>query len=174
MIKSWSWWWPWWSWCWSWSWSGLFPTYFLHMEREEGRSPVFLLAGRKRKKWIFITINKTITINKFIIIIIIILLGGREKSWISPWSSWSSSSLLSFSWSWYHWSLWRCTSSTYLLSTDPTDLSKDCSIAKWKSSSSSVSSSSACHHHQRHHHCCHTSFSSLPLSSYIIVKMIDF
>ena len=31
--------------------SGLFPTYFLHMEREEGRAPVFLLAGRKRKKW---------------------------------------------------------------------------------------------------------------------------
>jgi len=55
---------------------GLFPTYFLHMEREEGRSPVFLLAGRKRKK---------------------------------------------------------CTSSTYLLSTDPTDLSKDCSIANMRS-----------------------------------------
>jgi len=28
---------------------GLFPTYFLHMEREDGRK-VFLLAGRKRKK----------------------------------------------------------------------------------------------------------------------------
>ena len=28
---------------------GLFPTYFLHMEREDGRR-VFLLAGRKRKK----------------------------------------------------------------------------------------------------------------------------
>ena len=29
--------------------TGLFPTYFLHMEREDGRK-VFLLAGRKRKK----------------------------------------------------------------------------------------------------------------------------
>ncbi len=29
--------------------SGLFPTYFLHLEREDGRK-VFLLAGRKRKK----------------------------------------------------------------------------------------------------------------------------
>lgn len=29
--------------------SGLFPTYFLHMEREDGKR-VFLLAGRKRKK----------------------------------------------------------------------------------------------------------------------------
>ncbi len=29
--------------------SGLFPTYFLHMEREDGRR-IFLLAGRKRKK----------------------------------------------------------------------------------------------------------------------------
>jgi len=47
---------------------GLYPTYFLHMEREEGRPPVFLLAGRKRKK---------------------------------------------------------CSTSTYLLSTDPTDLSRD-------------------------------------------------
>ena len=28
---------------------GLFPTYFLHMEKEDGRK-VFLLAGRKRKK----------------------------------------------------------------------------------------------------------------------------
>ena len=28
---------------------GLFPTYFLHMEREDGKK-VFLLAGRKRKK----------------------------------------------------------------------------------------------------------------------------
>ncbi|XP_023348183.1 tubby protein homolog [Eurytemora carolleeae] len=28
---------------------GLYPTYFLHMEREDGRK-VFLLAGRKRKK----------------------------------------------------------------------------------------------------------------------------
>merc|ERR1719319_335482 len=28
---------------------GMFPTYFLHMEREDGRK-VFLLAGRKRKK----------------------------------------------------------------------------------------------------------------------------
>jgi len=28
---------------------GLYPTYFLHMEREDGRR-VFLLAGRKRKK----------------------------------------------------------------------------------------------------------------------------
>lgn len=28
---------------------GLFPTYFLHMEREDGKR-VFLLAGRKRKK----------------------------------------------------------------------------------------------------------------------------
>lgn len=28
----------------------LYPVYFLHMEREDGRSPVFLLAGRKRKK----------------------------------------------------------------------------------------------------------------------------
>ena len=28
----------------------------------------------------------------------------------------------------------RCTSSTYLLSTDPTDLSKDCSIARWQQS----------------------------------------
>ena len=46
---------------------GLYPTYFLHMEREDGRPPVFLLAGRKRKK---------------------------------------------------------CTTSTYLLTTDPTDLSR--------------------------------------------------
>ena len=29
--------------------SGLFPTYFLHMEKEDGRK-IFLLAGRKRKK----------------------------------------------------------------------------------------------------------------------------
>ena len=29
--------------------AGLFPTYFLHMEREDGKK-VFLLAGRKRKK----------------------------------------------------------------------------------------------------------------------------
>ena len=29
--------------------TGLFPTYFLHMEREDGKK-VFLLAGRKRKK----------------------------------------------------------------------------------------------------------------------------
>ena len=29
--------------------SGVFPTYFLHMEREDGRK-VFLMAGRKRKK----------------------------------------------------------------------------------------------------------------------------
>ena len=29
--------------------AGLFPTYFLHMEREDGKR-VFLLAGRKRKK----------------------------------------------------------------------------------------------------------------------------
>ena len=28
---------------------GLFPTYFLHMEKEDGRK-IFLLAGRKRKK----------------------------------------------------------------------------------------------------------------------------
>ena len=28
---------------------GLFPTYFLHMERDDGKK-VFLLAGRKRKK----------------------------------------------------------------------------------------------------------------------------
>lgn len=28
----------------------LYPAYFLHMEREDGRSPVFLMAGRKRKK----------------------------------------------------------------------------------------------------------------------------
>lgn len=28
---------------------GLFPTYFLHMEREDGKR-VFLVAGRKRKK----------------------------------------------------------------------------------------------------------------------------
>ena len=28
---------------------GLYPTYFLHMEREDGKK-VFLLAGRKRKK----------------------------------------------------------------------------------------------------------------------------
>ena len=28
---------------------GLFPTYFLHMEKDDGRK-VFLLAGRKRKK----------------------------------------------------------------------------------------------------------------------------
>ena len=31
------------------SFAGLFPTYFLHMEREDGKK-VFLLAGRKRKK----------------------------------------------------------------------------------------------------------------------------
>ena len=29
--------------------AGLFPTYFLHMEREDGKK-VFLVAGRKRKK----------------------------------------------------------------------------------------------------------------------------
>jgi len=29
--------------------TGIFPTYFLHLEREDGR-PVFLLAARKRKK----------------------------------------------------------------------------------------------------------------------------
>jgi len=29
--------------------SGLYPTYFLHMEREDGKK-VFLLAARKRKK----------------------------------------------------------------------------------------------------------------------------
>jgi tubby-related protein 1 len=29
--------------------AGIFPTYFLHLEREDGR-PVFLLAARKRKK----------------------------------------------------------------------------------------------------------------------------
>ncbi|OQV22432.1 Tubby protein-like protein [Hypsibius exemplaris] len=29
---------------------GLFPTYYLHLEREETRKPIFLLAGRKRKK----------------------------------------------------------------------------------------------------------------------------
>ncbi|XP_055335588.1 protein king tubby 1-like isoform X2 [Paramacrobiotus metropolitanus] len=29
---------------------GLFPTYYLHLERDETKKPIFLLAGRKRKK----------------------------------------------------------------------------------------------------------------------------
>ena len=56
---------------------GLYPTYFLHLEREkEHKPPVFMLAGRKRKK---------------------------------------------------------CTSSTYLLSTDPTDLSREGEVATLRS-----------------------------------------
>ncbi|XP_015764471.1 PREDICTED: tubby protein homolog, partial [Acropora digitifera] len=29
---------------------GMYPTYFLHMEKDDGKKPMFLLAGRKRKK----------------------------------------------------------------------------------------------------------------------------